>query len=244
MVDKSRRYDMDHKIFTKLSKFILRPSRSKEWFGVAEQIINTVYALGDHPDVFCNVVIKELTRKAFARRASNDDPDTQMAEDGEEDKENDPDAMDEDDNPPISQNSAPTGSQEKKLKDPGDAFQLAQLLFVVGHVAIKQIVFLELVEREMKRQREPEAPGRMTSFPRCFGSTEFLGQGVNATKEVEELDQVVGNAEDEIGDDLAKIRESSLLYGETSLLRVYGPMLRDVCLKPKTYRVTSFSYLR
>ena len=35
-----------------------------------------------------------------------------------------------------------------------DSFVLSQLLFIAGHVAIKQIVFLELVEREWKRQKE------------------------------------------------------------------------------------------
>ncbi len=35
----------------------------------------------------------------------------------------------------------------------GDAFQLAQLLFIVGHVALKHIVYLELVEREYKRRK-------------------------------------------------------------------------------------------
>ena len=34
----------------------------------------------------------------------------------------------------------------RKSDDTGDAFELSQLLFVVGHVAIKHIVYLELVE--------------------------------------------------------------------------------------------------
>ena len=41
----------------------------------------------------------------------------------------------------------------------GDAFELSQLLFVVGHVAIKQIVYLELVEREWKRQKDEKEKG-------------------------------------------------------------------------------------
>jgi condensin complex subunit 1 len=49
--------------------------------------------------------------------------------------------------------------QDEKEKDIGDAFELSQLLFVVGHVAIKHIVFLELVEREWKRQKDEKTAG-------------------------------------------------------------------------------------
>ena len=42
---------------------------------------------------------------------------------------------------------------EKKSDDTGDTFELNQLLFVVGHVAIKHIVYLELDEQEWKRQK-------------------------------------------------------------------------------------------
>jgi condensin complex subunit 1 len=42
------------------------------------------------------------------------------------------------------------------------AFALAQLLFVVGHVALKHIVYLELVEREFKRRKDEKAKGELT----------------------------------------------------------------------------------
>lgn len=43
---------------------------------------------------------------------------------------------------------APMQDDDDQNKDLDDAFEPAQLLFVVGRVAIKHIVFLELVERE------------------------------------------------------------------------------------------------
>ena len=45
-------------------------------------------------------------------------------------------------------------SEAKKSDDTGDTFELSQLLFVVGHVVVKHIVYLELVEREWKRQKQ------------------------------------------------------------------------------------------
>ena len=52
-----------------------------------------------------------------------------------------------------------------------------------------------------------------------------------------ELEQVVGNAEDDIGDRLTAVRETELLYGENSLLAVYGPMLAHICLNPGRFKV-------
>ena len=43
--------------------------------------------------------------------------------------------------------SAPSpGIPAKKSNDMGDVFELSQLLFVVGHIAVKQVSYLELIE--------------------------------------------------------------------------------------------------
>ena len=70
--------------------------------------------------------------------------------------------MDEDE--PIPQ-PEPESTQEdtqssSAMGDQGDSFELSQLLFVVGHVAIKHIAHLELVERELKRQKGVLEAGR------------------------------------------------------------------------------------
>jgi condensin complex subunit 1 len=48
--------DMDSPIFRKLQA-IKHPCRSREWFALAEQAINTVYALGNQPDVLSDTLI-------------------------------------------------------------------------------------------------------------------------------------------------------------------------------------------
>lgn len=156
--------DMGNPVFKKLQDAIEHPCRSKEWFGMAEQAINTIYALGDHPDELCNEIIKNLTRRAFTRRPQPSAPDVPV------DEERDTDAMEEDvgllsagfaSQAPGSQGISVTrgDSQASGEKDVGDVFHLSQLLFVVGHVAIKHIVFLELVEREWKRQKDEKELG-------------------------------------------------------------------------------------
>lgn len=145
---------------------------------MAEQVINAVYALAEHPDVFCNVVIKNLTVRAFSRPKSTQAPD----DDGEKaptEKEagddNDLDAamdkpqpgdmtVDDADITMLDATQDPKATQDTNGgRDIGDAFELSQLLFVVGHVAIKQIVFLELVEREWKRQKDEKLAGNCCS---------------------------------------------------------------------------------
>lgn len=55
---------------------------------------------------------------------------------------------------------------------------------------------------------------------------------------MEELDQVAGNAEDDIGERIAAIRETELLYGPDSLLSIYGPMIVHICGSPHKFKVS------
>ena len=143
--DQLIRFPMDNQVFKALERAIVRPSRNKDWFGLAEQAINTIYALGEHPDVLCNEIIKTLTRQAF----------TPQKPTSTESTEANPDAMDED-QPEEVPHEPSTQADNGNL---GDSFELSKLLFVVGHVAIKQIAHLELIERELKRQKDEKQKG-------------------------------------------------------------------------------------
>ncbi|KAG0695301.1 non-SMC mitotic condensation complex subunit 1-domain-containing protein [Suillus ampliporus] len=215
LLDKTLRMEMGNPIFRKLQDAIEHPCRSKDWFGMAEQAINTIYALGEHPDELCNNLIKNLTRRAFAKRQKPEAPPSEL----------DAEAMEVDQEmvPPEPASHAPSSTQistqqssTSEEKDLGDVFHLSQLLFAVGHVAIKHIVFLELVEREWKRQKDEKQLAEKLAAG---------GSPNTANKETEELDQVAGNAEDEIGERIAAVRETELLYGEQSLLKLYGPLV-------------------
>lgn len=60
-----------------------------------------------------------------------------------------------------------------------------------------------------------------------------------ADKDNNDLDAVAGNAEDDIGDLIANIREKELLYGNNSLLAIYGTLVAQICASPKAYKVKS-----
>ena len=70
-------------------------------------------------------------------------------------------------------------------------------------------------------------------------AAEKIGGAAEAKKDQEELDQVAGNAEDEIGERIAAMREVELLYGAHSLLATFGPMLVHICGSPHKFKVSS-----
>ncbi|CAE6344453.1 unnamed protein product [Rhizoctonia solani] len=226
--DKSTRLPMTNIVFTRLRDAVEQPSSSKEWFGMAEQAINTIYQLGEQPDILCSEMIKTLTRRVFASPAkptppsANNDEDAEMADgDGEEDTTvQAPEPTQDPTLPEPSQQPAKSG-------DTGNAFHLSQLVFVVGHVALKHIVHLELVEREWKRRKDEAAKAEKKPAK---------GSKAAVAAATDDIEQVAGNAEDDIGDMILQIREQELLRGPNSLLALYGPMIKEICGTPKTYK--------
>lgn len=61
---------------------------------------------------------------------------------------------------PTHSRSGSGGSAPLLSSEISSSFELGQLVFVVGHVAMKHIVYLELVERELKRRKEEQAARR------------------------------------------------------------------------------------
>ena len=139
---------MDDPVFRRLRDVIGRPCRSKDWFGLAEQAINTVYALAESPHVFCDELIKALSINVFTKRQ------TQRAT-----VEGETQALHNEDTDDPEQAGQAMDTREDGPEDLTDAFELSKLLFVVGHVAIKHIVYLEQVEREWKREKDDSQTG-------------------------------------------------------------------------------------
>ncbi|KAK8845335.1 hypothetical protein IAR55_006048 [Kwoniella newhampshirensis] len=213
--DKTMRLPMDNPIFVKLQEIIEHSPRSPHWFSMAEQAINTIYLLGEQPDALCSGIIKNLTAKVFDKPSGSDGSPSVEAEDGDAEQ-----AEEEGKDSEKADGDASLEQDEKK--DQTGSFRLAQLVFVVGHVSIKHIVYLELVEREFKRRKDENAKQKAAAK--------------SAEKDSNDLDAVAGNAEDDIGDLISGIREKELLFGDKSLLAVYGPMIAHICASPKRYR--------
>ncbi|KAF5357209.1 hypothetical protein D9756_006855 [Leucocoprinus leucothites] len=235
------RYPMNDRIFTVLAKMIEKPSRDRDWFQMAEHIINTVYALSKDPSQWAKQVLISLAERAFAPRdpANENDGDRDMKdveEEQEGSKDEDKPAGDEDE-PDLDGDgdvsmSQPTSAftqasqNDSSEKEKSDAFRVSQLVSVIGHIALKELVFLETVEREWKRQKDEKL------------AEEKKAKGAKSSKDKdgEELDQVVGNAEDEIGDRMHSIRHEELLYGENALLASFAPIVVEICRRSPKYK--------
>ena len=190
--------------------------RNSEWFSLAEHAVQTIYLLGEQPDALCADIIKTLTVRVFGADATAESK--QKVNKG---RQSDGTVVDND----ASSTAPQTAS----------AFTLAQLLFVVGHVALKQIVYLELVEREYKRRKAEADKVKLTAKKNAANASNSEGNDVAASSE---LEQVAGNAEDEVGDVISAVKEKELLYGDRSLLAIFGPIVVDICRSPASYPVS------
>ena len=227
----------DHAVLVRLGAMAEVVSDSKEWYGVAEQAIGAIYVLSKHPDVLCTDIVRRVTKRVFAGQAQTRPTTSAGAEEPSQLATPVNGATLEDDvmaeAPPTKQNSA---------------LALSQLLFVVGHVAIKQIVHLELCELEFKR-RKAEKDKKTAATPRKSTSSVMeptplkKGRKRGTTKEptpapeeaVDELDLMAGTTEDDFTEAIAHIRERELLFGPTSLLANFGPLVADVCANNTSY---------
>ncbi|KAL4907613.1 hypothetical protein BDW74DRAFT_110980 [Aspergillus multicolor] len=196
----------EHPVLTKLAAMVETVSDSKEWYGVAEQAISAIYALSKHPDVLCSDLVKRKTRSVFdsqIRRPSSSNSNT------------------EEERRPSTASSDKSASGQKT-----SSAALSQLLFVVGHIAIKQIVHLELCELDFKRRKaEQEKNKPLNAAPHSN----------DTPTENDELDLIGGTTEDDFTEAMAHIRERELLYGENSLLSNFGPLVAEICANNNTY---------
>ncbi|KAJ1914186.1 condensin complex non-SMC subunit Cnd1, partial [Tieghemiomyces parasiticus] len=230
--DAHPRYARDHPVISQLQNIVQDQLESPDWFPLAEQAINAIYSLSEQPDVVCTEIIHRKTgevlqtpnRKAEAepaKEAARADP---VAMDADSDADDDVvipnlDPTDEVDTDPAATPTASATASAAPLT--GSAYPLCQLVFLVGHVAIKQIILLEIIEAELKRRKGSD------------GAKKTPSKGDKGDED--ELEQVTGTTEDEVADTINHIRERELLYGPTSLLARYGPLVAHLCSNAKAY---------
>ncbi|KAM3465700.1 hypothetical protein NHJ6243_001372 [Beauveria neobassiana] len=193
---KFSRLPNDHAVCVRLAAITEVQSESKEWYGVAEQAINAIYAVSKHPDTLCSEIIRRKTRYVFSNTQSR------------------PASRDE------TQAIDMTTVEKPRKRD--NAVALSQLLFIVGHVAIKQIVHLELCELDFKRRKQEK-------------EKQAQAEKEKEKEEGDELDLIGGTTEDDFTEAMTHIRERELLYGPSSLLATFGPLVSEVCANNTTY---------
>lgn len=234
---KFSRLPNDHAVLTRLAAIMEVPTDSKEWYGVAEQAINAIYALSRHPDVLCSEIIRRKTRAVFSRQSSppSSRDETRPSPSPAPASTEGPEAN------PTTPRSQQSPASPSKKQSTSDTVGLSQLLFIVGHVAIKQIVHLELCELDFKRRKqEREKAAAATKERTSLGAgNRKSGQfkdGSRMEEDNDELDLIGGTSEDDFTEAMAHIRERELLYGPSSLLAMFGPMVSEICANNTKYK--------
>lgn len=176
-------------------------------FGVAEQAIGAIYTLSKHPDTLCSEILRRKTKHVFQQQ--NLEPISEPME-GIEGASGLP-------SPPL---------EVREVKQKG-SLALSQLLFIVGHIAIKQIVHLELCELDFKRRKAEKEKTKVSNTSPTNGSK---------AEEQDELDLIGGTTEDDFTEAMTHIRERELLYGENSLLSNFSPLVTEICSNNTTYK--------
>lgn len=174
-------------------------------FGVAEQAISAIYTLSKHPDTLCSDILRRKTKHVFQQQSEPQDPEAMEGIEGE--------------------GTLPSPPPEEPHRKQKSSLALSQLLFIVGHIAIKQIVHLELCELEFKRRKaENEKNKRPNASPTKGAATDQ-----------DELDLIGGTTEDDFTEAMTHIRERELLYGANSLLSHYAPLVTEICSNNTQY---------
>ncbi|EJS42544.1 ycs4p [Saccharomyces arboricola H-6] len=110
------------------------------------------------------------------------------------------------------------------LEQSSRVVSLSQLLFIVGQVAIKTLVYLEKCEAEFKK-RKIEAETRNGKGKNQDGDM------TNTTQDNgndEELDMIGGTNEDDFTDAIQFVKENELLFGEKSILGKFCPIVEEI----------------
>ncbi|CAN3376131.1 hypothetical protein DIURU_001918 [Diutina rugosa] len=106
--------------------------------------------------------------------------------------------------------------------DPASS-DLAQLLYIVGDVAIKLMVSLEAHEAMFKKKKHDLDIARAQ------------GEHNEEQAQQQELEMIGGTSEDDFTDAVTHVKEREVLYGEKSLCSRYGPLVVEICSNNHVY---------
>ncbi|KAL6452716.1 YCS4 Condensin complex subunit 1 [Candida maltosa Xu316] len=120
----------------------------------------------------------------------------------------------------------------KPSQEQNQAIALSQLLFIVGHVAMKTVVYLEKLEAQFKKKKHDATTksGAANSTGNATPNGQDDGEGDN------ELEMIGGTSEDDFADAVFHVKERGLLYERASLLSKFGPLVKEIVSNPDKFK--------
>ncbi|KAL4220856.1 meiotic chromosome condensation [Mactra antiquata] len=214
-------------MFTSLTRILVKSVTDLEnryWIPLMEQAVNVIYKLAEFPDTITGDVIKKISLECCA--VGNEDTDSDNKADGNEGNED----MEADSNPLEESEKNEATEKTEAAKASFASGVLARLLSLVGHVALRQLVHLDVsVFGEMKRRRAIQERKDWIQTP---------ASKVNQNKDGDNIEEEMGlagaAAEDAESEYIRKICEKEIVTG-TTLLAAFGPLLKAVCSNHQKY---------
>lgn len=183
-----------------------------EWFCAAEQIINMIFSFKKDPEDMAKNLILKCTRFLYEKKENLENPtQTQTAF-------NVPGSPDKNTQSQLEnhvEEKMMIEEENSKTKDLEFEMKLAQLLFIVGHVAIKYLIYIDNYENELKRLKN---------------EAETKYQANQKESNNEDLEKIHGGLEAEYEkkiEILHQISEHDLL--KKNLLGSYIPFIKKIC---------------
>ena len=184
----------------KISKVILKGHGTEDnhWYMATQEMINTIFQVSTNPERITHYIIVKLSRPLFVNSMNKNETEMHF----------------------MTQNieSAPKFPQSQGMECDGDPkdgkegsegltnHKLAQLLFVVGHVALMMVVYAEKLENNLKKKKNEKTSSK--------------------NKDNDDIQEIAGGKEAEIEYDinlLHKMVEEDFLY--KNLLGKFVPMI-------------------
>ncbi|XP_054023576.1 condensin complex subunit 1 [Dryobates pubescens] len=200
------RLPQDHTLFGCLSETLSRgfAQPSSGWSPFMEAAVALIYQLAEGPEEICAHILQKCTEQALKKLQ---EADGQKADAG----------------------GSPSRASEGGSSLP--TFLLTHLVSLVGHVALQQVVHLEVaVSAELRRRRTLQEKTKK----RSLGSTKKQRQSLGSETTVEEELLVGASADDTEAELIRSICETELLE-KNHLLSAYVPLVLKICNNPGLY---------
>eukprot|EP01116_Phalansterium_solitarium_P025583 TRINITY_DN985_c0_g1_i5.p1 TRINITY_DN985_c0_g1~~TRINITY_DN985_c0_g1_i5.p1 ORF type:complete len:1640 (+),score=672.83 TRINITY_DN985_c0_g1_i5:197-5116(+) len=237
-----------HVIFKRLAEIMVeRDLPHSSWYALAEQAINTIYALSEQPDKLCATVIKTYAGRVFAglrgtaapqvAEANAVDEQQQQQHAAADDDDDVAAAADDDDQQQQQQHAAAAvkregGGSNKSTTTQVPVGELSKLLFALGHVALKQIVHVDEIQAELRRRRADADRSKLDAADgtkkRRAGKGGKGGKEAAGASTIEQELGVAQAAEEHEAERLQEMAEREIVSGR-NLVGAFGPLVALVC---------------
>lgn len=213
---------------------------AREWYGAASEALNAVFILSDKPERESKEVLTSLLKQAIRKPNKS----SSSSNSSRNNSQNESDNEREDVKVKEEEEATARGEGENRV---GNAELLSRLFFVVGHVSVKMLVYLESMEAKARKARiQMRVDKKQLQEEEEAQATKKNKKKV--VKDKEKKDKEADNIEDELAvgaseeyemEQLREEAEQQMVKGKDSLLGPFGPVVVAVCSQPQTYQHVS-----